>query len=103
MADDGNLRSGDGKQSDLLFRLVASGALGLSIVSGGITVSSTDQRIRAPEVDAALAIRDAHIHHLTEQYKELKEQVDRIDQNGPAVGNAGFERRISRLEQKIDR
>ena len=87
-----------GKSSDLLIRIL----IGLLVlVSGGngiYTISSTDDRIRRAEVESALESRDKDIQHLREQYRELKEQVDRIDQNGPAVGNRGFERRISKLE-----
>lgn len=99
MADNGP--SYEGQSSQFLFRVVSSIALGLGVISGGYTVSTTDDRIRRAEVEAALRVRDAHLQHLETQYRELKEQVDRIDRSGPAVGNAGFERRISRLEERV--
>ncbi len=89
-----------GPLSDRLFRMVATGALSLSVVSGGYTISSTDDRIRASEVHTLLKIRDTELRHLHEQYRELKGQVDRIDRQGPAVGNSDLTRRIQSLEDR---
>ncbi len=86
---------------DRLFRMVAGLALALGVGSGGYTISTTDDRVRKAEVDSALRLRDVQIEHLREQYGDLKKQVERIDINGPAVGNRDFERRIKRLEDKV--
>ena len=94
--------SNESQSNQLLFRVVSTVALSLGVISGGYTVSTTDDRIRRAEVESALRIRDAHLEHLETQYQELREQVERIDRMGPAVGNAGFERRISRLEEKFE-
>ena len=88
--------------SDRIFRVVAASALALGVGSGGYTLSTTDDRVRKAEVLAELAIRDKELSHLHEQYQDLKKQVERIDRYGPAVGNADLERRISRLESKVE-
>ena len=87
---------------DYIFRVGTAIALGLSAISGGYTVSTTDDRYRAADAQKDLILRDIKITHLSGQLEELRKQVNRIDTNGPAVGNQGYERRLQRLEQKVD-
>ena len=100
---DGIGPSGGGKPSNFLFWVATYAALGLSTVSGGYTVSTHTERVSQDTFVAELKTRDLSIRYLDQQYKELKGQVDRIDGNGPAVGNRDFARRIERLEESIDK
>ena len=103
MAETGDGGIGGGRPSNVLFWVATYAALGLSTVSGGYTVSTHTERVSQDTFVAELNSRDIAIRYLEQQYQELKSQVDRIDSNGPAVGNKDFDRRIHRLEAGYDK
>ena len=81
--------------SQVLFRLLASAALGLSAVSGGYNISS------AREMDLALQIRDSQMVTLSRDIERLRLAIDRIDQQGPSRGNKTLIDQIDRLHTEV--
>ena len=96
---DSNGPSNKNEFSDVLFRILAAGALGLSAISGGYTVSTTDDRYRAADAERDLAVRDVQIQALRERVQRAEIDIDRIDRSGPATPNAA----VLRLSQEIDK
>ena len=101
MADDDKPTNGS-KFNDVLFRILATAGLSLGAISGGITISSTDDRIRRAEVLVELRNRDLQIENLKEDIKEIKASVNRIDTHGPAIGNKSLRDRLEKHDERLD-
>ncbi len=88
--------------ADLVFRVLAVSGLSLGALSGGYTISTTDDRIRRAEVEVQLQLRDNELRYVREELRDLKQTVKRIDTSGPAVGNKTFAEQIHEHEKRID-
>lgn len=98
--------SGSGNEaefSDRVFRMVSALALALGAISGGYTVSTSDDRYRAADAQKDFALRDQKISQLDREIEWLKSSIERIDRSGTSVGNAAYGAMLRDHEDRIDR
>ena len=88
--------------SDRLFRMVSATALLLGALSGGYTLSTSDDRYRAADASKDLALRDAKISALQKEIEWLKYSVERINREGPDNANASSRSSMDDHERRID-
>lgn len=100
MADNGPRYSP--QLADVMFRVVASVALALGAISGGYTVSSSDDRYRAQDAQRELALRDVQIKNIERDVSRLFIQVQRMDTQGTSIGNQLLISNVKELEKRID-
>jgi hypothetical protein len=94
---------------DRFLRLGTPVAVLLALLSGGYTVSTTDDRIRGSEVQASLEIRDERIKALSARVDALtieadrnRDDIKRIDTSGTAVANRGMIETLRRIDHRLD-
>lgn len=97
------------ESGDRFLRMGTPVAVLLALLSGGYTVSTTDDRIRGSEVVYQLEIRDERIKSLSGRVDALaaearrnSDDIKRIDQNGPAVGNERLREAFAEVERRVD-
>lgn len=64
-------------------RFIVILALLSGLGSGTLSIVGTADRYHGAEAEKDFALRDAEIKHLQEQYRELRQQVQRIDESHP--------------------
>ena len=96
---------GPGEQSqsgDLLFRLVAAAALTLGTLSGGYTISTSDDRYRAADASKDFQVRDVQLQQLEKRIHRNENDIDRIDRQGPSNPNESVKNAYDSLEKRVD-
>ena len=88
--------------SDRLFRMVATAALLLGGGSSVLTLSSTDDRYRAADAERDLALRDEKIRRLDRDVDWIKTLIERIQREGPSVGNEEVRAKVADHERRLD-
>ena len=88
--------------SDLLFRVVATVALGLGSLSGLYTVGQKDDLYRAEDAGRDLQIRDERLAVAAGRIATLERLLERIDEQGPRTPNREVMARLESHEERID-
>ena len=87
---------------DNLFWGLISAALLSGAGSGVLTVTQTADRYHAEDAARDFALVHERIHGVRERLERLEKDVQRIDVNGPAVGNEFLRRTVEGMERRID-